>query len=83
MTARPMKLGTIDRRHGMVDAPDADHPIRWESADGRETAWLSVDDAAARLARWYSVPVAQIAEALREGTTLRTDFAFYHLEAAR
>jgi hypothetical protein len=56
-----------------MTVPDALHPIKWESADGGETFYLSRDDALDRLAHYYIDPTL----ALDSGHTIRTPFAFY------
>lgn len=53
--------------------PDAVHTVKWVSADGDETWYLSRDEALDRLARYYVDP----ALALDSGHTIRTPFAFY------
>jgi hypothetical protein len=63
-------MTTIER---WADQLDADHPVRWESADGREMRFLTREAALERLASYYKDP----AEALDCGQTIRTPWAYY------
>ena len=63
------------------DRPDAEHPVRWNSADGNETAWITRKGAVERL-EGYGMDPAFVREhfsALGRGP-LRTPFAFYELD---
>ena len=60
-------------RPGWSNTRDAEHPIRWDSADGNETAYLTRAEALRRLANAYRDPAA----ALDCGRPVRTPFAWY------
>lgn len=65
-----------------LEERDEAHPIRWEPVGDPEAGrWLSVDDAAHRLAAYWGEPqLAELATRLRAGEQLRTAFAVYQLE---
>ena len=75
--ARQLKPGIKNPRSAWMPVPDDTHPVRWESADGRERYWITRDEAIDRLAQWYRDP----ALALDCGHPVRTPFAWYTNEA--
>jgi hypothetical protein len=60
-------------REGWSDTRDDSHPIRWESADGTDSAYLTRAEAIRRLSAYY----IDAEPALDSGATVRTPFAFY------
>lgn len=62
---------------------DDEHPIRWSPADGDTPAHLTLEEAIERLLRGGAYDDRESVEALlRQGVTLRTEFAFYQLAEA-
>lgn len=58
----------------------ADHPVRWEShGSADEVAYLSLDEAALRIARINETDVDQVRETLTTGARVQTWAAHYQL----
>lgn len=69
-----------------AEHPDAEHPIRWQPADGDVPRYIPVFEAVRRLSGYYvdtdESGSGWIERTLRSGVPLRTPAAFYQLHEA-
>lgn len=72
-----------DIKPPFVAERDDEHPVKWQGAgDVDRVAWLTVDDAVERLARWYyNGPTeddkAVLRAGLESGRKFRSNYAYY------
>lgn len=75
-------VGNATTRETFWDRWSPEHPVRWTPAGDEPEAWLSVDDAAARIARAVGWDSARAVRELAIGRVFRFTFATYQLVAA-
>lgn len=61
------------------DSPSPKHPVRYRSKGDEPDAWLSVEDAQARLRRYFDSPDGEYADVLLAGHTIATAFVIYSI----